>query len=93
MLFFYFLSFYTPIKSIEPKKIIVDHRLYLNTENIDTYKVMELFRNKCKERELDYHFKFSDIGDRDDTIVIYSDDKKLSKYLEILEEIKKKSQK
>ena len=61
----------------------------MNTENIDTYKVMELFRNKCKERELDYHFKFSDRGDRDDTIVIYSDDKKLSKYLEILEEIKK----
>ena len=83
---------YISHNSINPskyKKIIVDHRLYLNTENIDTYKVMELFRNKCKERELDYHFKFSDIGDRDDTIVIYSDDKKLSKYLEILEEIKK----
>ena len=71
---------YISHNSINPskyKKIIVDHRLYLNTENIDTYKVMELFRNKCKERELD------------DTIVIYSDDKKLSKYLEILEEIKK----
>lgn len=83
---------YISHNSINPskyKKIIVDHRLYLNTENIDTYKVMELFRNKCKERELDYHFKFSDIGDRDDTIVIYSDDRKLSKYLEILEEIKK----
>lgn len=83
---------YISHNSINPskyKKIIVDHRLYLNTENIDTYKVMELFRNKCKERELDYHFKFSDIGNRDDTIVIYSDDKKLSKYLEILEEIKK----
>ena len=83
---------YISHNSINPskyKKIIVDHRLYLNTENIDTYKVMELFRNKCKERELDYHFKFSDRGDRDDTIVIYSDDRKLSKYLEILEEIKK----
>ena len=83
---------YISHNSINPskyKKIIVDHRLYLNTENIDTYKVMELFRNKCKERELDYHFKFSENGDRDDTIVIYSDDKKLSKYLEILEEIKK----
>lgn len=83
---------YISHNSINPskyKKIIVDHRLYLNTENIDIYKVMELFRNKCKERELDYHFKFSDNGDRDDTIVIYSDDKKLSKYLEILEEIKK----
>ena len=83
---------YISYNSINPskyKKFIVDHRLYLNTENIDTYKVMELFRNKCKERELDYHFKFSDNGDRDDTIVIYSDDKKLSKYLEILEEIKK----
>lgn len=71
------------------KNFIVDHRLYLNTETIDIYRVMELFRNKCKERELDYLFKFSDRGDRDDTIVIYSDDKKLSKYLEILEEIKK----
>ena len=84
---------YISHNSINPskyKKIIVDHRLYLNTENIDTYKVMELFRNKCKERELDYHFKFSDRGDRDDTIVIYSDDRKLSKYLEILEEIKKR---
>ena len=83
---------YISHNSINPskyKKIIVDHRLYLNTENIDTYKVMELFRNKCKERELDYHFKFSDRGDRDDTIVIYSDDKKLSDYIEILEEIKK----
>ena len=83
---------YISHNSINPskyKKFIVDHRLYLNTENIDTYKVMELFRNKCKERELDYHFKFSENGDRDDTIVIYSDDKKLSKYLEILEEIKK----
>lgn len=83
---------YISHNSINPskyKKFIVDHRLYLNTENIDTYKVMELFRNKCKERELDYHFKFSDNGDRDDTIVIYSDDRKLSDYIEILEEIKK----
>ena len=83
---------YISHNSINPskyKKIIVDHRLYLNTENIDTYKVMELFRNKCKERELDYHFKFSDNGDRDDTIVIYSDDRKLSDYIDILEEIKK----
>lgn len=83
---------YISHNSINPskyKKFIVDHRLYLNTENIDTYKVMELFRNKCKERELDYHFKFSDNGDRDDTIVIYSDDRKLSDYIKILEEIKK----
>ena len=83
---------YISHNSINPskyKKFIVDHRLYLNTENIDIYKVMELFRNKCKERELDYHFKFSDNGDRDDTIVIYSDDRKLSDYIKILEEIKK----
>ena len=80
---------YNNINPSKYKKFIVDHRLYLNTENIDTYKVMELFRNKCKERELDYHFKFSDNGDRDDTIVIYSDDRKLSDYIKILEEIKK----
>ena len=83
---------YISHNSINPskyKKIIVDHRLYLNTENIDTYKVMELFRNKCKERELEYLFKYAEKGDRDDTIVIYSDDRKLSDYMEILEEIKK----
>ena len=80
---------YNSINASKPKNFTVDHRLYLNTENIDTYKVVELFRNKCKERELNYLFKFAEKGDRDDTIVIYSDDRKLSKYLEILEEIKK----
>ena len=80
---------YNSINTSNPKNFTVDHRLYLNTENIDTYKVMELFRNKCKERELNYLFKFAEKGDRDDTIVIYSDDRKLSDYIEILEEIKK----
>ena len=80
---------YNNINPSKYKKFIVDHRLYLNTENIDTYKVMELFRNKCKERELEYLFKYAEKGDRDDTIVIYSDDRKLSDYMEILEEIKK----
>ena len=80
---------YNNINPSKYKKFIVDHRLYLNTETIDTYKVMELFRNKCKERELEYLFKYAEKGDRDDTIVIYSDDRKLSDYIEILEEIKK----
>ena len=80
---------YNDINPSKYKKFIVDHRLYLNTETIDTYKVMELFRDKCKGRELDYLFKFAEKGDRDDTIVIYSDDRKLSDYIEILEEIKK----
>ena len=80
---------YNNINPSKYKNFIVDHRLYLNTENIDTYKVMELFRNKCKERELNYLFKYAEKGDRDDTIVIYSDDRKLSDYIEILEEIKK----
>ena len=80
---------YNNINPSKYKKFIVNHRLYLNTENIDTYKVMELFRNKCKERELEYLFKYAEKGDRDDTIVIYSDDRKLSDYMEILEEIKK----
>ena len=80
---------YNNINPSKYKKFIVDHRLYLNTETIDTYKVMELFRNKCKERELEYLFKYAEKGDRDDTIVIYSDDRKLSDYMEILEEIKK----
>ena len=67
----------------------IEHRLYLNTESLDTYKMTTYLVEKCDEYHLPYYFKFDQYADRDDTIVIYSSTDNLPKYLEILQEIKK----
>lgn len=67
----------------------VEHRLYLNTESIDTHNMATLFVEKCNEHQLPYYFKFNELGSRDDTIVIYSSSENLDKYIEILREIKR----
>ncbi|MBR3229929.1 MAG: hypothetical protein IKF91_03785 [Bacilli bacterium] len=69
----------------------VEHRLYLNTESLDTYKMITLFVQKCDEYHLPYYFKFDEYADRDDTIVVYSSTENLSKYIDILEEIKREN--
>lgn len=67
----------------------VEHRLYLDTELLDTYKMINLLVEKCDEHHLPYYFKFDQFGDRNDTVVIYSSTENLTKYVEILQEIKK----
>lgn len=67
----------------------VEHRLYLNTESLDTYKMTTYLVEKCDEHHLPYYFKFDQYADRDDTIVIYSSTENLTKYVEILQEIKR----
>lgn len=67
----------------------VEHRLYLNTESLDTYKMTTYLVEKCDEHNLPYYFKFDQYADRDDTIVIYSSTENLTKYVEILQEIKR----
>lgn len=67
----------------------VEHRLYLDTESLDTYKMTTYLVEKCDEHHLPYYFKFDQYADRDDTIVIYSSTENLTKYVEILQEIKK----
>ena len=62
----------------------IEHRLYLNTESLDTYKMTTYLVEKCDEHHLPYYFKFDQYADRDDTIVIYSSTDNLPKYLEIL---------
>lgn len=69
----------------------IAHRLYLNTEGIDTHKVINEIIKKCDERKIPYYFKFDDQGARDDTIVVYSDTEKLPSYIEILREIAKEN--
>ena len=67
----------------------VEHRLYLDTESLDTYKMTTYLVEKCDEHHLPYYFKFNQYADRDDTIVIYSSTENLIKYVEILQEIKR----
>lgn len=67
----------------------VEHRLYLNTESLDTYKMTTCLVEKCDEHHLPYYFKFDQFANRDDTIVIYSSTESLTKYIEILQEIKR----
>lgn len=66
----------------------IEHRLYLDTESLDTYKMTTYLVEKCDEHHLPYYFKFDQYADRDDTIVIYSSTENLTKYVEILQEIK-----
>lgn len=67
----------------------IEHRLYLDTESLDTYKMTTYLVEKCDEHHLPYYFKFDQYADRDDTIVIYSSTENLTKYVEILQEIKR----
>lgn len=67
----------------------VEHRLYLDTESLDTYKMITHLVEKCDEHHLPYYFKFDQYANRDDTIVIYSSTENLTKFVEILQEIKR----
>lgn len=71
--------------------IKAEHRLYINTESIDTYKLLNILVKKFDEHKLPYYFKFDEYADRDDTIVIYATTELLSKYIELLKEIKKEN--
>ena len=65
----------------------VEHRLYLNTDPLDTLKMATLMVQKFKEKDLPYYFKFSPSGGRDDTIVLYTPTDKLDIYANLLREI------
>ena len=67
----------------------IEHRLYINTNAEDTYKMANIFREKCDNKNLPYLFKFSESPFRDDSIVIYASSEMLEEYLKILGEIKK----
>ena len=67
----------------------IEHRLYLNTESIDTYKILTYLVEKCAEHHLPYYFKFDQKANRDDNVVLYSSSENITKYIEILQEIKR----
>lgn len=67
----------------------INHRLYINCDSTVIYLIAFEFMRKCKERKLKFYYKFDIYADRDDVIVVYSNTKNLSQYVEILEEIKR----
>ena len=71
--------------------MLTEHRLYINSDPLDTYKVAMQFIKKCIQRNIPYDFKFDEAGNRDDTIVIYSDTEHLVDFINILNEIKKEN--
>ncbi len=81
---------------IESKKIFqeldvprfhVNHRLYLNIEGGGLHELSNQFFKRCLENRIPFYFKFAENFDRDDTMVIYSSDENLEKYINILHEI------
>ena len=67
----------------------IEHRLYLNIEAPDIYKMVIYLIEKLELRHKPYYFKFDKKGKRNDTVVIYASTEDLAEYVEILQEIKK----
>ena len=90
---------YTPWYHIDSAKLCFDrhrrppieHRLYLNSESVDTFDIATLFTDKCMERGIPFYYKFDDYADRDDSLVIYSSSQYLKYYIEILRDLKREN--
>lgn len=65
----------------------IEHRLYLNTNDKDTYKVVNELINMCEQKNILYYFKFAEQCKRDDSIVIYCSTQDLPKYIEVIKSI------
>lgn len=70
----------------------ITHRLYLGAEYKDVYKLVDEFGRACTQNGIPYYFKFDAARqNREDTIIIYSDDDNFTNYINILNEIKQKN--
>lgn len=66
----------------------IKHRLYINADLSITHDLLTEFMEKCEQDKIPFYFKYTNKTVRDDGIVVYSNDKYLSKYIDILNEIK-----
>ena len=74
------------------KRENADMKFYLNA-GIDTYKVAQLFQQKCEQAKLNYYFKVvnadrSSEYERSDKMCIYTEFKDAEKFLDLLKKIK-----
>lgn len=67
----------------------IEHRLYINCDSTYTHQILFEFCKRCHQTKTKYYFKYDIYGDRDDTIVFYSDTKHLQTYIDFLNDIKK----
>lgn len=72
----------------EENEVKTEHRLYLNIDAENLYKVVNLLSQKLFIKGLQFHFKYSPDAVRDDTIVIYTDRKHLKEIIEVLRELR-----
>ena len=63
------------------------HRLYLNPESIDIYKLLTEFVKKCEENKLPYDFEYNSNSRTDMPIVIKATDDTLGEYINLLNDI------
>lgn len=66
----------------------IRHRLYLNIESTHVDLFAKIFAEECRKNNIPYEFKYDD-GSRNDSMVIYSDNYHLPKYISILQKIKR----
>lgn len=64
----------------------VKHRVYINSDAKDKWKIADLFREKCEAKKIPYYFKLFD-DDQEDNMVIYSYTEYLAEYIDALQEI------
>lgn len=64
----------------------IKHRVYINSDAKDKWKIADLFREKCEAKKIPYYFKLFD-DDQEDNMVIYSYTEYLAEYIDALQEI------
>ena len=85
---FYIDSYYIDVS--QNIQMIPEHILSLNINSkVTLYKFINYFIKECNRRFINYDFKFSEDMYRDNNIVIFSDNKNLTNYLEIIAGIEK----
>ena len=68
----------------------VKHRIYINSNIKDKWKIADLFRDKVEERKIPYYFKLFN-EDQQDNMVIYAYTEYLAQYLDIIQELQKEN--
>lgn len=74
---------------LEGELINVQHRLYINCDSVSKYNVITKIIDNFSENNIPIHFKYND-ADRDDTIVLWTDDKNLLNTVNMLISIKER---
>ena len=67
----------------------IKHRLYLNIPSKYIHEFSNYFVEKCLGKNIKYYFKFDEWAKRGDSLVIYSSNEDLIKYIQILYEIER----